>query len=170
MIEGKKQETENIVNLDLSETARTKVWVNGDCTKVIELNLTDLNVMTRAKDAEKQLDELQAEANKLAASDEVPEDVTSEDGAKKMDELIEVFKGIDKKMREIVDYIFDFPVCAVCCDGGSMYDPINGQYRYEYIIEKLISLYGVTWEKESKLVRDKMRSHTAKYTKTRKKK
>lgn len=162
MIEEKKNnnDNKNVIKLDMSEAARTKIWVNGDCTRVIALNLTDLNVMTRAKDSMKKLDELQDEANKLA-SNEVPDDV--EDAV--FDDLIETFRGIDKKMREIVDYIFDFPVCEVCCDGGSMYDPINGQYRYEYIIEKLIKLYDESWERETKIAKDRMKSHTAKYTK-----
>ena len=155
------------ITLDLSETSRSKIWVNGDCTKVIELNLTDFNVMTRAKDALSKLDELQSEANKLA-SDEVLS--SEEDSEAKFDELIEAFRSIDKKMREIVDYIFDFPVCDVCCDGGSMYDPIKGQYRYEYIIEKLMKLYDENWTKETKLAQDRIKSHTAKYTKKRSRK
>ena len=157
----------NVLNLDLSETARTKIWVNGDCTKVLELNLTDMNIMSRAKDAQAKLDELQAEANELA-SVEVPKSIETEEDEKKLDKAIEVFKAIDKQMRDIVNGIFDFNVCDVCCDGGSMYDPINGQYRYEYIIDKLMALYGDSWEKEAKQNKATMQKHTAKYTKKRK--
>lgn len=161
--------TNNALNLDLSETARTKIWVNGDNTKVLELNLTDLGIMARAKDAKDKLDELQAEAIELA-SVEVPNSIESEEDEKKVDEAIEKFRSIDKKMRELVDGIFDFGVCEICCDGGSMYDPINGQYRYDYIIDKLMKLYGDQWEKENKLRKQNMEKHTAKYTKSRKKK
>ena len=73
-------------------------------------------------------------------------------------------------MRKIVNGIFDFDVCDICCDGGSMYDPIGGQYRYEYIIDRIMALYGDSWEKETKLSKDRMKSHTAKYTKSRKRK
>ena len=155
----------NVLNLDLSETARTKIWVNGDCTKVLELNLTDLGVIARAKDAQVKLDALQEKATKLASSD-VPDDIDTPEDEKKFDEAIELFRDIDKEMREIVDYVFDFPVCNICCDGGSMYDPVKGQYRYEYILDKLMALYNVNWAKESKLIRDRMKSHTAKYTKS----
>ena len=160
---------QNILNLDLSETARTKVWVNGDCTKVLELNLTDIGIMARAKDAIAELDELQAEANKLASA-EVPDSFETEEDQKKFDEVIEVFRDIDKKMKKLVDGIFDFPVCEVCCDGGSMYDPINGQYRYEYIIDRLMKLYGTSWDAEISRTKDRMQSHTAKYTKKRSRK
>lgn len=158
------EKDKNVLNLDLSETARTKIWVNGDCTKVLELNLTDLGIMGRAKDAKPKLDELQAEANKLASA-EVPDTLETEDDEKKIDDAIELFRDIDKKMRALVDGIFDFPVCEICCDGGSMYDPINGQYRYDYIIDRLMALYGQSWEKETKLAKDRMKSHTTKYTK-----
>ena len=167
MIEEVKDK--NVVNLDLSETARTKVWVNGDCTKVLELNLTDLNIMARAKDAMDELDVLQAEANELASAD-VPAIIESDEDEKKVDEAIEKFRSIDKKMRALVDGIFDFPVCDICCDGGSMYDPIGGQYRYDYIVDKIMALYGNQWEKENKLRKQRMEKHTAKYTKSRKRK
>lgn len=167
MIEEVKDK--NALNLDLSETARTKIWVNGDNRRVLELNLTDLGIMGRAKDAKDKLDELQAEANELASAD-VPDSIESDEDEKKIDVVIERFSSIDKKMRELVDGIFDFPVCDVCCDGGSMYDPINGQYRYEYIIDKVMALYGDQWEKESKLRKQNIEKHTSKYTKSRKKK
>lgn len=167
MIEEVKDK--NIINLDLSETARTKIWVNGDPNKVLELNLSDMNIMTRAKDAIGKLEELQAEANHLA-SVEVPDSFDTDEDKEKLDEVIETFRSIDTKMRDIVNGIFDFDVCSVCCDGGSMYDPFNGQYRYEYIIDKIMALYGDTWEKETKKSREQMAKHTAKYTKSRKKK
>jgi len=164
-----EEKNKNIINLDLSETARTKIWVNGDCNKVLELNLTDLGIMGRAKDAKKKLDDLQAEASELASA-EVPDTMDSEEDEQKVDVVIDKFRTIDKKMRDLVDGIFDFPVCDVCCDGGSMYDPIGGQYRYDYIIDKLMALYGESWERENKIAQDRLKSHTAKYTKGRKKK
>lgn len=167
MIEEVKDK--NVINLDLSETARTKIWVNGDNTRILELNLTDMGIVARAKDAKDKLDELQEEANSLASSD-VPDSIETEEDEKKVDEAIEKFRAINQKMKDLVDGIFDYPVCDVCCDGGSMYDPINGQYRYDYIIDKLMKLYGDQWEKEKKLRKQQMVHHTAKYTKSRKKK
>ena len=69
-------------------------------------------------------------------------------------------------MRNIVDDIFDFSVCDICCDGGSMFDPIGGQLRFEYIIEKLSKLYEGTIAEEMKRVQTKLNKHTAKYTKS----
>lgn len=168
-VKNNEVKNNNVINLDLSETARTKIWINGNPEKVLELNLTDLNIVTRAKDAKAKLDELQAEAMELASA-EVPDSIESEEDEQKVDEAIEKFRSIDKKMRDLVDSIFDFGVCDVCCDGGSMYDPIGGQYRYDYIIDKLMNLYGDQWQKEKKLREQNISKHTAKYTKSRKRK
>ena len=152
MIEEVKDK--NIVNLDLSETARTKIWVNGDNTKVLELNLTDMGVMSRLQDSYPKLDELTAEVKNLASADVSDEDIVA------------TFKKIDKQMREIVDNIFDYPVCEVCCDGGSMYDPVGGQLRFEYIIDRISKLYETSLNDEFKKMQAKMKTHTAKYTKS----
>ena len=163
VVEMQNTNADNVINLDLSETARRNIWINGDCTKVIKLNLTDLGIVARAKDAKEKLDELQAEATKLASA-EVPKSMETEEDERKIDEAIEQFRAIDRKMKDIVDSIFDYPVSDVCCDGGSMYDPINGQYRYDYIIDKLMALYGDEWEKENKARKTAMEKHTSKYT------
>ena len=152
MIEEVKDK--NVLNLDLSETARTKIWVNGDNTKVLELNLTDMGVMSRLQDSYPKLDELTAEVRNLASAD-----VSDE-------EIVATFKKIDKQMREIVDNIFDYPVCDVCCDGGSMYDPVGGQLRFEYIIDRISKLYETSLNDEFKKMQAKMKTHTAKYTKS----
>lgn len=151
MIQEAKND-KNVLNLDLSEIARTKIWVNGDCTKVLELNLSDMGIIKRLQDAYPKLDELSAEVQNLASAEISDDDV------------VFAFEKIDKKMRDIVNGIFDFDVCSVCCDGGSMYDPINGQLRFEYIIEKLSNLYEGSMQKEFDKIH-KMEAHTAKYTK-----
>lgn len=152
MIEEVKEK--NVLNLDLSETARTKIWVNGDNTKVLELNLTDVGVMSRLQDSYPKLDELTAEVKNLASADVSDEDI------------VVTFKKIDKQMREIVDNIFDYPVCDICCDGGSMYDPVGGQLRFEYIIDRISKLYKTSLNDEFKKIQAKMKTHTAKYTKS----
>ena len=104
------------------------------------------------------MDELVEEVRKLSATD-IPEDDP--------DNVVgNTFKIMNEKMCNIVDGIFDFPVCEICCDGGSMFDPIKGQLRFEYIIDKLSNLYKGTISEEMKRVQAKMNKHTAKYTKS----
>ena len=88
----KEATDKNVLNLDLSETARTKIWVNGDNRRVLELNLTDLGIMGRAKDAKDKLDELQAEANELASAD-VPATIESEEDEVTIRGIVKLLKG-----------------------------------------------------------------------------
>ena len=151
----KEAKDNNVINLDLSETKRTKIWVNGDNTKILELNLTDMGVMGRLQDSYPKLDELTDEI-KAISTDENASD----------EKIVEMFKKIDQKMRDIVDSIFDYPVSDICCDGGSMYDPIGGQLRFEYIIDKISKLYQNSLNEEFKRMQAKVKTHTAKYTKS----
>lgn len=156
------KKTDNIIDLDLSSSARTKIRINGDNSKVLELNLSDIGIITRLNDAYPKLNDLQAEVTKVASAE------ISDDDMEALSIIGEQFKVIDQKMRDIVDKIFDFPVCDICCDGGSMYDPVAGQYRFEYIIENLSKLYGDTINAEYKRMKNRMETHTAKYTKKKK--
>ena len=151
----------NIINLDMSEAARTKIWVNGDATKVLELNLTDMNIVPRFAEVYPKLLALQEEI-KATISEGRPEEL---DDLADISVFASQFKIIDKKMRDYVDYIFDGKVCDVCCDGGSMYDPVaNGWWRFEYIIDKIGNLYHVQLGKEMKANEQRMKLHTERYT------
>ena len=161
---AKKEQVEvpkGVISLDMHEAARTKIWVNGDNQKIIELNLSDLGISARFDDVYPKLMALQDDISRMLEENK-PEDADDDE----MTLLVSQFSEVDKKMREYVDYIFDFPVSDVCCDGGSMYDLVNGQYRFEYIISKLSKLYNDRFKFEDKKLRDRMKSHTAKYTKS----
>lgn len=164
-VESPKEEVQvpkNVINLDMQASARTKIWVNGDNQRVLELNLSDMGTIVRFNEVYPKLTALQDEIAEMM-NETPPEDATDDQFSK----LAENFKAVDKKMREYVDHIFDFPVCDVCCDGGSMYDLVGGQYRFEYIIEKLSKLYDDRFSFEHKKLQSRIKSHTAKYTKKR---
>lgn len=156
---NKEVDNNNVINLDMRESSRRKIWINGDSTKVIELNLSDMGILTRLNDAYPKLDDLVAEVKKFASAE-----ITDEDNAEQLGQLSEKFKEINQKMKDLVNYIFDYNVCDVCCDGGSMYDLVNGQYRFEYIIDKLSALYETTINEEYKRIQARMATHTSKYT------
>ena len=75
---------------------------------------------------------------------------------------------IDTQMRDAIDYIFQSNVSEVCGSEGSMYDPIDGVFRYEHIIETLAKLYETNLDSEFKKMQDRLKKRTAKYTKSRK--
>ena len=159
--EPKTDIPDNVINLDLREAARTKIWVNGDCQKIIELNLTDMGIISRFSDTYPKLLSLQEEV-KMAIDDGKPEDLDDIDD---LNTFASQFKIIDKKMRDYVDYIFDGKVSDVCCDGGSMYDLVaGGWWRFEYIIDKLGNLYKMKFGDEMKKNDQRMKMHTERYT------
>lgn len=162
VMENAPEIPKNVINLDMQDATRSTIWVNGDCTKVLKLNLTDLGIVERYNEVYPKLDDLQNEISNML--DELkPEEATDSD---ELNSIAQNFKSVNSKMKEYVDYIFDYTVCDVCCDGGSMYDVVaNGQYRFEYIIEKLSKLYGDAFNTKHKAMQDRLKSHTSKYTK-----
>ena len=146
----KEKENNSVVDISLDVAKRTRFRINGDNNSIIELNLSDLGILDRLKEG---MYKLQEETAKLA---ELPDD---------LDNLSEAMKKIDEKMREYVDYIFDYPVSDVCAKYGTMYDPKNGKFRYETIIEGLVKLYTDNINDEYHNIEARLKKHTDKYTK-----
>jgi len=151
---------DNLIDINIGGIEKKRFRINGDDNKILELNTSDLNIASRFSEAypaliecEKQVTELQESAN---------ED-TDELGSISM--FSEKLKGIDTKMKELMDFIFDSNVSEICAGNGSMYDPLDGYMRYEVIIDRLSDLYTDNLGKEMKKVQSRMKTHTAKYTK-----
>ena len=155
---------ENITNIDLSVIRKKRFTINGDSSKVLELNTSDLNILARLKEAYPKLIDLANNAFKdLPDTLDVTEDYNfAEDEA--TSEVIQKLKEADTNMRELVDYIFNSNVSELCASDGSMYDPISGKFRFEYIIETLVTLYETDVSKELNSLSTRVRKHTDKYT------
>lgn len=140
---------DNIIDLNLDGVQRQRFRINGDPNAIIELNLSDLGIMNRLETGVKQLEEQMTAIAQLDADDE---------------ELSQKLKQADAAMRDYVDYIFDYPVSAVCAKYGTMYDPKDGKFRYEHIIDGLTKLYSDNLNEEYKKFQARIKKHTAKYT------
>ena len=155
----------NIIDIDLSALRKKRIRINGDDNKIVEINTSDMNVMGRLQSAYDQLIGLVNEYNTVKLSEE---DSDEENSADRRDEeikdLIEKLTDIDLKMRNLVDFIFDANISEVCVDGGTMADPFNGQFRFEWIIEKFLALYDENFTKEFKKMSSNVQKHTGKYT------
>lgn len=139
----------NVVDINLDSGAqRTRFRINGNNDAIIELNLSDFGIIDRLNEGMKKLsEEMQRIAN-------LPEDT---------EELSSVLKDADQKMREYVDYIFDYPVSAACAKYGTMYDPKDGKFRYESIIDGLTKLYADNLNEEYQKLQARLAKHTEKY-------
>lgn len=162
VVEQPIEEESKVIDLDLSKTEKRKIRINGDNNRILELNTSDLGIVSR-------LNQLYPKLNKLA--EKYANAVTTEGKSDEevVDEAADFIKNIDTDIRKIVDEIFDSNVSEVCAPDGSMLDPFFGLYRFEYIIEQLSNLYSENIEREIKAMNKRMQKHTAKYTKSRKK-
>ena len=139
---------EDIIDINLDAAKRTRFRINGDNNAIIELNLSDLGIIDRLETGMKKLSEEMQNIASMSNDDE---------------NLSEMMKQADVKMREYVDYIFDYPVSAVCAKYGTMYDPKDGKFRYEAIIDGLTKLYADNINAEYKKLQARLSKHTEKY-------
>lgn len=140
----------DIVDVDLSEIRKKRFRINGDNNKILELNVSDLNIVSRIQEAYPKLDAIQAKVLKYAEN-------KSDDPEKDA----KMLKEFDDDMRELIDYIFNANVSEICADDGSMYDPMGGMFRYEYIMDKITALYETNLNNEFK----RMKARVNKYAK-----
>jgi hypothetical protein len=152
---------EQIYDVDLSNTDKKTFMIKlgEDNIQPLRLNPTDLMFVKRLnsiyprlrKNAEAAIKELEIDENKT--SDEI------------LAATSEVLDKIDSDMRSAMDELFDTNVSEVCAPSGSMYDPINGKFRFEHIIESLSDLYSNKLGTEVTKIMNKLSKHTNKYLK-----
>lgn len=151
--------------LDLSLSKRKRFRIDGDDNRVLELNTSDLNLITRLRSVYPQLKDIAQNAFK-----DLPDAVIEDENYDFMEDeatskLSEALQDADTKMRSLIDYIFDSNVSELCAPHGSMFDPINGKLRFEHIIDTLAPLYETDISTEMNKVTANVSKHTAKYTK-----
>lgn len=153
--ENKNIPAEEPIDIDLSVTRKKVFRINGDNNRLIELNTSDMGIFARLDDEYPKLVELALQAQN------VPSDEDEEAVMQSLSKLRE----IDKKLRDGIDYIFDSNVCEVCAPDGTLYDPFDGKFRFEHIIEVLAGLYESNLVNEYKKMAQRVSRHTGKYTK-----
>lgn len=145
-------------DINLSAIRKKRFRIDGDNNKWIELNVSDMNILSRLTDSYSKLEKLQEKATGISETVAAGEDDFDEV------KLAKDLKSIDNDMRKIIDYIFDSNVSEVCASDGSMFDPFNGVCRYEHIINVLVGLYDDNISNEAETLKKNVGKHTAKYT------
>ena len=157
LTEEKNIPAEEPIDIDLSVTRRKVFRINGDNSKLIYLNTSDLGIFSRLNEEYPKLKQLSLDAQNILVADEESEE--------KVIETLAKLKDIDVELRKGVDYIFDEKVCDVCAPYGTLYDPFNGKFRFEHIIEVLTGLYEGNLTAEFKKMSSRINNRTRKYTK-----
>lgn len=145
----------DIIDIELTEVQKKKFRLDRDSNRVIELNTSDLLLPKRLDEVYPKMLKMVNKANDMIAA---------EDDTDEIDALI----AINDDLKELLNYVFDSDIADKACPFGSLYDPINGKFRFEYIIERLLNLYENNFNQEFKLMQKRMSKHTDKYTKKRK--
>lgn len=146
----------DVVDINLNQIGKKRIRIDGDDSRILELNTSDLGIFGRLQKSEEDITQLTKDAmeNWPKESDESSFEVTTK-----------IFNTIDARMREILDFIFDAPVSELCAPNGTMFDPINGKLRYEHIMEIIGSLYESDITTEVDKMSARVKKHTDKYTK-----
>lgn len=150
---------EVIQDIDLSPIRKKRFRIDGDNAKILELDVSDLNIFDRLRKVYPKLDALAVEASNKFDFDE---EGSVED---QLSKFADALADIDNQMREHLDYLFDAPVSAVCAPNGTMYDLFNGQFRYQHIVEVLAKLYENNFSSEVQKMQKNVKKHTSKYIK-----
>lgn len=146
-------------DIDLSVTRKKRFRINGDNNTFLELNTSDMGIITR-------LEQLYPKLQKLSQDASIKQlDKNEEDDENSLTKISNILVKIDMEMRQIIDEIFDSNVSEVCAPSGSMFDPFNGEFRFEHIIDVISKLYENNINAEFKKMSDKMKKRTSKYTK-----
>lgn len=139
MIEKENKDT-NVIDLNIKGIGKKRIRINGDNSKIIELNTNDSNILKRFTEG---YSEFLDWKDKYIAEMSTVEEKTDINSIEYWKQIVATLKPIDEKMREIMNYIFNADISSICNDGGAMYDVLdNGKLRFETILEELLALYG----------------------------
>ena len=148
-------------DIDLSATRKKRFRIDGDNNRYLELNVSDMTIINRLETLYPRLEKLSQDAALKQLDKEDTED------EKSLTRISNALTKIDVQMRQILDEIFDSDVSAKCAPSGSMFDPFNGTFRFEHILDVITKLYENNLNAEYKKMSEKMKKRTAKYTKKR---
>lgn len=147
-----------IINLD-SGRQSYELSIGG----TIWLDPTDMGVLARFNECMSDFDtmkashaDLQAAFSRMNASGNIDDD----EGAKALGEAIKdagkALRELDDDMCKRVDYLFDSEVAKACAGGGTMFDLVHGQYRFESIIAALMKVYEDSIQSEAAAMRSRV--------------
>lgn len=150
---------DGVIDLSATRKKRFNVDLGSGSYRVLEIDTSDMTIINR-------LEQLYPKLQKLSQEASVKQlDLKDNDNERVITKLSQALTKIDMQMREIVDEIFNSNVSEVCAPSGSMFDPFNGEFRFEHIIDKISALYRNNVNDEFRKMSAKMKKRTSKYTK-----
>lgn len=155
---------------DISLSSKKSFRIDGDNNRIIYLDTSDMNILVRLEETYPEIQKLAVEAADKIVKSKISEDEEGDEDTKSsLNDITEILKEIDSKMRAKLNYIFASDVADICEPTGNMYDPVGGEFRFERIIEVLTTLYANNITAEFNKMQERVKKHTAKYANKRRK-
>lgn len=131
-----------MTNLEFNDGLK-RLAINGDENRIITINPTDIAVIKRYNEVIPQLDRLSEKYK------DVPQEKT-----------VEIISELDKKAREIIDYIIGFPVAETVFGTANCLSYAGGQT----IFENFLTAYMEYMKPEIKAEYERSKKRIKKYT------
>lgn len=151
-----------VVDIELGSLRKQRFRINGDNNRILELNTSDMGIITRLSELYPKLQELADKASLIGADEEDASD-DPEKFKGQIDKMGAQLKEIDAGMRDYIDKLFDANVSEICAPYGTMYDIVDGQFRYDNIIDSITKLYEANIEKETASLKSRLMKKAEKY-------
>lgn len=152
---GTKKKT-NVTDIQLNISKKEQFRINGDDSKIIELDISDLGVLNRLRESYPRLQDLGIKGFE-AESDEDLDNKT-------LGEFMDALNNVNAEMCSILNYIFDSDIAKTCSFGKPLYNMVAGKFIFEIIMDTLFGLYSDSIKAEFGEMSARMKSHTSKYT------
>lgn len=145
------------LNINLNEGQKKRYTINGDESRVLEFNPTDLGMLTRINEIEPEIMEKLDQFSDMQDKADYTDD-------KQVDELAKGLKELDTFIRAKLDYLFDTNFSEVCAPSGTMLDPVGEGMRFTYLIDVFSDLFGDEISNAVQKRNKQIKKHTTKYT------
>ena len=145
----------NVIDIQLNVSKKEQIRINGDDSKIIELDISDLGVLNRLRESYPRLQELGVKG--FESDNEDLDDKT-------LGEFMSALDNINAEMCDILNYIFDSDIAETCSLGKPLYNMVAGKFIFEVIMDALFGLYSDNIKDEFGKMSERMNAHTSKYT------
>ena len=127
--------------------------INNDPDRVLRINTSDISLLTRADEAEKNIDAFMKRYNNIKINPDGTADADDETA-------LQAVKEITEYVREQIDYIFNAPVCKIAFGNTNPLSTYKGVTLYERFLNGVMPIIKADIEAENKEAQKRAEKYT----------